>query len=51
MEIHCFRSFTKSVLDDFETFLINFELNLDTIVANNLFLTDFLGDFNVKKLK
>ena len=34
--------------DDFETFLTNFELNLDTILANNPFLTVTLGDFNVK---
>ena len=34
--------------DDFETFLKNFELNLDTILANNSFLTVVLGDFNVK---
>ena len=34
--------------NDFETFLKNFELNLDTILANNLFLTVVLGDFNVK---
>ena len=34
--------------DDFETFLKNFELNLNTILANNLFLTVVLGDFNVK---
>ena len=33
--------------DDFETFLKNFELNLDTILANNSFLTVVLGDFNV----
>ena len=34
--------------DDFETFLKNFELNLDTILANNPFLTFVLKDFNVK---
>ena len=34
--------------DDFETFLKNFELNLDTISANNPFLTVVLGDFDVK---
>ena len=34
--------------DDFETFLKNFGLNLNTILANNLFLTVVLGDFNVK---
>ena len=34
--------------DDFETFLKNFELNLDKILANNPFLTFVLGDFNVK---
>ena len=34
--------------DDFETFLKSFELNLDTILAKNHFLTVVLGDFNVK---
>ena len=34
--------------NEFETFLKNFELNLDTILANNPFLTVFLGDFNAK---
>ena len=34
--------------NDFETFLKNFELNLDTILANNPFLTVVVGDFNVK---
>ena len=34
--------------DDFETFLKNFELNLDKILANNPFLTAVLGYFNVK---
>ena len=34
--------------DDFETFLKKFELNLDTILANNPFLTVVLGDFNFK---
>ena len=34
--------------DDFETFLKNFKLNLDTILAKNPFLTVVLGDFNVK---
>ena len=34
--------------DDFETFLKNFELNLDTTLANNPFLTVALGDSNVK---
>ena len=33
--------------DNFERFLKNFELNLDTILANNPFLTVVLGDFNV----
>ena len=32
----------------FETFLKNFQLNLDAILANNLFLTVVFGDFNVK---
>ena len=34
--------------DDLEIFLKNFELNLDTILTNNPFLTVVLGDFNVK---
>ena len=34
--------------DDFETFLKNFKLSFDTILANNPFLTVVLGDFNVK---
>ena len=34
--------------DDFETFLKNFELNLDIILINNSFLTVVLGDSNVK---
>ena len=34
--------------DDFKTFLKNSDLNLDTILANNPFLTVLLGDFNVK---
>ena len=34
--------------DDFETFLKKFELNLDTILANDPFLTVVLGDFNFK---
>ena len=33
--------------DHFETFLKNLELNLDTILANNPFLTVVLDDFNV----
>ena len=35
--------------DEFETFLKNFELNLDTILLNNSFLTVVLGDFNVSE--
>ena len=34
--------------DDFETFLKNFEINLDTVLAHNPFLTVVLGEFNVK---
>ena len=34
--------------DDFESFANNFELNIDTVTANNPFLADFLGDFNIK---
>ena len=42
-----YRSLRKSQ-DDFETFLKNFELNLDKILDNIPFLTVALGDFNVK---
>ena len=35
-------------LDDFETFIKNFELNLENIVYNNPFLFLANGDFNVK---
>ena len=34
--------------DDFESFANNFELNIDTATANNIFLTVGLGDFNAK---
>ena len=34
--------------DEFETFAKKLELNLDTISANNPFLTVVLGDFNAK---
>ena len=34
--------------DDFESFANNFELNIDTATANNIFLTVVLGDFNAK---
>ena len=34
--------------DEFEIFAKNLERNLDTISANNLFLTVDLGDFNTK---
>ena len=34
--------------DDFESFIDNIELNLDSIMTNNPFLTVILGDFNVK---
>ena len=33
--------------DNFETFLKNLKLNLDTILANDPFLTVVLDDFNV----
>ena len=33
---------------NFETFLKNFSLNLDTILANNSFWTVVLSDFNIK---
>ena len=42
-----FRS-TNQSQDDFETFLKNFELNLDTILTNNPFLTVVLGNLKVK---
>ena len=34
--------------DDFESFINNFELNLDPVMTNNPFLTVILGDFNAK---
>ena len=34
--------------DDFESFINNFELNLDSVIVNNPFLTVLLGDFNAK---
>ena len=34
--------------DDFESFINNFELNLDSIMTNHPFLTVTLGDFNAK---
>ena len=34
--------------DDFESFINNFELNLDSVMVNNPFLTVALGDFNAK---
>ena len=34
--------------DDFELFVDNFELNIDTATANNTFLTVVLDDFNAK---
>ena len=34
--------------DDFESFVDNFELNIDTATANNTFLTVVLDDFNAK---
>ena len=34
--------------DDFESFVNNFELNLDSVMVNNPFLTVVLGDFNAK---
>ena len=33
---------------DFESFINNFELNLDSIIVNNPFLSVVLGDFNAK---
>ena len=34
--------------DDFESFINNLELKLDSIMVNNPFLTAVLGDFNAK---
>ena len=34
--------------DDFELFINNLELNLDSVIVNNLFLTVVLGDYNAK---
>ena len=34
--------------DDFESFINNFELNLDSFMTKNPFLTVILGDFNAK---
>ena len=34
--------------DDFESFAENFELKIDAVSANNLFLTVALSDFNIK---
>ena len=34
--------------DDFEPFINNLELNLDSVMANNPFLTVVLGDCNAK---
>ena len=34
--------------DTFESFINNFELNLDSVMVNNPFLTLVLGDFNAK---
>ena len=34
--------------DDFESFISNIELNLDSIMTNNPFLTVILGEFNAK---
>ena len=36
--------------DDFESFINNFELNLDSVIVNNPFLTVILGDFNAKSV-
>ena len=34
--------------DDFESFINNLELNLNSVMVNNPFLTGILGSFNVK---
>ena len=34
--------------DDFESFINNFELSLDSVIVNNTFLTVIFGDFNAK---
>ena len=46
--LYRFISFTKPISDDFKTFLKNFELNLNKILANNSFLNVVLGGFSVK---
>ena len=42
VKVHCFISFTKSISRWLWQFLKNFELNLDTILANNPFWLFFL---------
>lgn len=39
---------TSQILDEFEIFAKNLELNLDTVSVNNRFLIVALPDFNVK---
>ena len=35
--------------DDFESFINNFELNHDSVIVNNPFLTVVFGDFNANR--
>ena len=42
-----YRSLSQS-LDNFETFIDNFELNLETLSRKNTFLLVAIGDFNAK---
>ena len=44
----CLYSSSSQTQDEFETFLINFEMTLDKIHENNPFMTVVLGDFNAK---
>ena len=39
---------TSQSQDEFERFTRNYELSIDTISANNPFITVVLGDFNAK---
>ena len=45
--VSSYRSLSQSQ-DDFEAFANSFELHIDTVTANNTFLTVVLGDFNTK---
>ena len=45
--VSLYRSSSQSQ-DDFESFANNFELNIETAISNNTFLTVAFGDFNAK---